>query len=68
MGMKRWVKEGIAFGLLLFIINIILHLFYYQAEGVTLKFVLIMFPLSLLGGLGYGYTMGWVRTKLSDNS
>lgn len=53
---KQWVTTGIAWGIFMFFL-IAIALPYFQNEPITLKNVLIGFPLWILGGLGYGFSM-----------
>jgi len=59
----NWIKEGLGFGFILFIINLFL-LYKSIDQQDLLQFILIMFIFSLLGGLGYGYTMKLIQKKI----
>ncbi len=59
---KQWLKEALAFGMLLFIINFFLLYKSIIKENIFYSIIILLF-LSALGGIAYGYTMKIIREK-----
>lgn len=53
---KQWIATGIVWGFVMFLLGAIAIPYFFN-EPITWKSVLIGFPIWLVGGLGYGFTM-----------
>lgn len=53
---KQWIATGVVWGFVMFLLGAIAIPYFFH-EPITRKSVLIGFPIWLLGGLGYGFTM-----------
>ncbi|WP_461637962.1 hypothetical protein [Labilibaculum euxinus] len=64
---KNWLKFGLSWGLLMYIITILIMPLINQAE-ITQRSLLTGIPLWLIGGLAWGYTMKiWMNKKGKAN-
>ncbi|MCO7185165.1 hypothetical protein NH341_06985 [Tenacibaculum sp. XPcli2-G] len=58
--MKKWIKEGIAWGVIMFIIMVIFFP-WYDGEEITLKRMLVGALIWGAGGLFYGFLMNKLK-------
>lgn len=58
--MKKWIKEGIAWGVIMFIMMMIIFP-WIEGEEITLKRMLVGAPIWGAGGLFYGFLMSKVK-------
>jgi uncharacterized BrkB/YihY/UPF0761 family membrane protein len=54
--MKKWIKSGLIWGMLMFIIMTFIYP-YFNDEEITTKKVLIGFVLWTIGGILFGFTL-----------
>jgi len=61
----RWIKEGLLFGILMFIIMQLI-LPYINGDDITQASLLIAVPVWLFAGIFYGLTIRYLRNRLKS--
>ena len=54
---RNWKKEGLIFGLFMYVFNVILFPLFSSTDEITTKKLLLGIPVWILGGLVYGLVM-----------
>ncbi len=58
-----WIFEGIAFGLMMFLLNAVILPLFIESFSFSREAMLVYLVFWVIGGLGYGYTMKLIRAR-----